>query len=301
MAVHPLRNEILKSLAAFSSDIKIAHSIFALPFAVVGLVLSGAGWPTASQSVLLLVAMVSARSFAMGINRWLDSDIDALNQRTVIRAIPAGRLSRREALLISLSAGAVLIVTASLLSPLCGILSLPLLFILGFYSRMKRISFLTHFYLGFCLAMAPVAVSVALTGKVGVATLLVAAAVIVWTAGFDILYSLQDRTFDGANGLYSIPARFGAQTSLWISRVCFCLMILFLALAGQFARAGAFWHLALLGVSGLLFWEHWILRDHAEQVDGRLIDKAFFTANAWVSMVFCCGVLLDLFVRTAIQ
>ena len=293
-----MRNELVKSLAAFSSDIKIAHSIFALPFALVGLILSGAGWPTVSQSVLLLVAMVSARSFAMGMNRWLDSDIDALNQRTVMRAIPAGRLSSQGGLFFSLGAGVVLVFAASMLSPLCGILSCPLLMILAFYSRMKRISCLTHFYLGLCLAMAPVAVSIALTGRAGAATLLVAAAVTVWTAGFDILYSLQDRTFDGENGLHSIPARYGARAAVLISRGCFGLMILFLALAGRVAGAGALWNLALVAVSGLLFWEHWILRDHAEQVDGRLIDKAFFTANAWISMVFCAGVLMDLVART---
>lgn len=297
MAVQTVRNELVNSLAAFSSDIKIAHSIFALPFALVGLVLSGASLPTVQQSFLLFLAMVSARTFAMGMNRWLDADIDALNQRTVNRAIPSGRIKAGYVLTITLAAAAVFIVAATLLSTLCGLLSFPLLVILGFYSRMKRISWLTHFYLGMCLALAPVAVSIALTGTVSVATLLVAAAVSVWTAGFDILYSLQDRTFDGANRLHSIPARFGPNQALWISRTCFVLMLVLLGFAGRLSGAGIFWQLGVVFVAGLLFWEHWILRGHAGDIDGRLIDKAFFTANAWVSVVFCCCVLLDLLFR----
>jgi 4-hydroxybenzoate polyprenyltransferase len=292
---------MVKSLAAFSSDIKIAHSIFALPFAVVGLVLSGAGLPTAYQASFLLVAMVSARSFAMGMNRWLDADIDALNPRTAMRAIPSGRLGRRDGLLISLGAGVMFVAAAAMLSPLCGFLAVPLLMILAFYSKMKRVSYVTHFYLGLCLALAPVAVSIALTGTVRSPTLLVAAAVTVWTAGFDILYSLQDRTFDGRNGLHSVPARFGARKSIWISRACFVLMITFLSVAGYLAGGGICWGISILAVAGLLFWEHWILRDHAEHVDGRLIDKAFFTANAWVSVIFCCGVLLDAVFKVAGQ
>lgn len=280
-------------LSAFSADIKLAHSVFAMPFAVVGLVLSGAGWPSFRQALFLFVAMVSARSFAMGMNRYLDADIDSLNERTALRAIPSGRIHRRQSLAISLAAAAVFLAAAFGLSMMCGFLALPLLVILAFYSQMKRIGWMTHFYLGLCLALAPVAVSIALTGSVPVATLLVAAAVIFWTAGFDILYSLQDRTFDQAHGLASIPARFGARNSLWISRLCFSVMLILLVAAGQTSGAGIFWYAALVVVSALLFWEHWILRDTAEQVDGRLIDKAFFTANAWISVVFCAGVLVD--------
>ena len=194
MAIQTLRNEMVdgspgwtRILRAFSADIKLAHSVFAMPFAIVGLVLSGASWPSFHQAFLLLVAMVSARSFAMGINRYLDAEIDSLNERTVLRAIPAGRMLRQQSLAISLAAGAIFIAAAFGLSTMCGFLGVPLLVILAFYSQMKRIGWMTHFYLGLCLALAPVAVSIALTGSVPVATLLVAAAVIFWTAGFDIL------------------------------------------------------------------------------------------------------------------
>jgi 4-hydroxybenzoate polyprenyltransferase len=300
MAIQTLRNEMVdvsprwtRILGAFSADIKLAHSVFAMPFAVVGLVLSGAGWPSLYQAFFLLVAMVSARSFAMGMNRYLDADIDSLNERTVLRAIPAGRIHRHQSLAISLAAAAIFLAASFALSTMCGFMAIPLLMILAFYSQMKRIGWMTHFYLGLCLALAPVAVSIALTGSVPLATLLVAAAVTFWTAGFDILYSLQDRTFDQAHGLASIPARFGARNSLWISRLCFAAMMILLVSAGQISDAGIFWYAALIAVSALLFWEHWILRNTAEQVDGRLIDKAFFTANAWISVVFCAGVLVD--------
>ena len=286
------------SLATFSVDIKLAHSIFAIPFAIVGLLLSGAGWPSPMQAVLLVLAMVSARSFAMGMNRFLDADIDALNDRTKMRAIPAGRLSHRRGLVISLGAGLIFLVAAFALSPMCGALAAPLMVILAYYSHMKRISWLTHFYLGVCLALAPVAVSIALTGTVPTSTILVGVAVTLWVAGFDILYSLQDRTFDASLGLHSIPARFGSARSLIISRICFVLMAILLAAAGWISGAGVFWYGGLAMVSALLFWEHWIVRHNAEDVDGRLIDKAFFTANSLVSVVFCGGVLLDFVVRS---
>ena len=280
-------------LRVFSADIKLAHSVFAMPFALVGLALSGAGWPSLSQTLFLLVAMVSARSFAMGMNRYLDADIDSLNERTVLRAIPAGRLGRGQSLAITVATAVIFLAAAFGLSAMCGLLAVPLLVILAFYSQMKRIGWLTHFYLGFCLAMAPVAVSIALTGSVPVATMLVAAAVTFWTAGFDILYSLQDRTFDQAHGLASIPAKFGARNALWISRLCFAAMIILLVSAGRTAGGGIFWYVSLIAVAALLFWEHWILRNNAENIDGHLIDKAFFNANAWVSVVFCAGVLMD--------
>ncbi len=285
------------SIQTFAGDIKLAHSVFALPFAVVGLILSRSGLPSLSQSFLLLVAMVSARSFAMGINRLLDADIDAKNERTSQRAIPSGRLSVRDGWWMTFFAGGVFIVASFALSPLCGKLSFPLLLILAFYSKMKRVSWLTHLYLGFCLAMAPVAASIALTGDVNSQTILVGMAVMFWTAGFDILYSLQDRTFDRQHGLYSAPVRFGVAGALWLSRVLFILMVILLVIAGRMHGAGVAWYLGTIVVSVLLGWEHWIVRDTAEKVDGRIIDKAFFTANAWVSAVFCLAVLMDQVLR----
>ncbi|MEY4631644.1 MAG: hypothetical protein RIQ81_1764 [Pseudomonadota bacterium] len=280
-------------IAVFAGDIKIAHSIFALPFAIVGVILSGAGLPTPETVSLLLVAMVSARSFAMGANRLLDADVDAMNPRTRMRAVPSGRLDLRSGWIITVAAAAVFIAAAFALSPLCGGLSFPLLLILAFYSHMKRLSWLTHWYLGLCLGLAPVAASIALTGGVTLPAVLVAIAVTMWTAGFDILYSLQDRSFDEENGLHSVPARFGVRRSLWISRIAFGAMIALLLAAGILSGAGLPWYAGVAGVAALLCWEHWILRDSAGTVDGKIIDKAFFTANAWVSVVFCAAAVLD--------
>lgn len=280
-------------IAVFAGDIKIAHSVFALPFAMVGLILSGAGTPSLQEAALLLLAMVSARSFAMGANRLLDADVDSRNPRTSQRAVPSGRLDLRSGWLITACTALVFIAAAFALSPLCGWLSFPLLVILAFYSHMKRISWVTHWYLGLCLGLAPLAATIALTGGVKLATVLLAIAVTMWTAGFDILYSLQDRTFDEGNGLHSVPARFGVARSLWISRGAFALMVLTLVATGLVTDAGLAWYAGVAGVSALLIWEHWILRHTANAVDGKLIDKAFFTANAWVSVVFCAAAVVD--------
>jgi 4-hydroxybenzoate polyprenyltransferase len=285
------------SLTAFLTDIKLAHSIFALPFAVVGFLIGGSPFPGVSKVFLAVGGMVTARTFAMGMNRFLDHKLDGQNPRTSGRSIPSGRLGPLAALCWSLLAGVFFVAISFGLSPLAGWLSVPLLMILAFYSLMKRISWLTHWYLGFCLGLAPVAVNVAFGGSVSVPVGLVGAAVMFWTAGFDIIYSLQDRSFDAEKGLRSIPAAFGPAKALFLSRLSFLAMILCLMAVGMMVSAGNLYFAGVVVVAGILLFEQFIVRDIVSSPGAVRIETAFFTANAWVSVLFYCFVQWDYLIR----
>ena len=283
----------LPSLAVFASDIKLAHSIFAMPFAASAFVLAALPLPSARQCLLLVVAMVTARSFAMGMNRYLDRRVDAANPRTRGRRIPSGDLRATHGLAWSLLAAAVFTVVAWELSPLAGFCAPPLLVVLMLYSYMKRWTILTHWYLGFCLGLAPVAVEVALRGQISLPTALLGLAVALWTAGFDVLYALQDLTFDQETGLKSIPSRFGPRRSLWISRACFAAMVVLLGLAGVASDRSVVYYLGVVAVAALLTWEHVLVRDARDTGVSRHLNVAFFNLNAYVSVVFCAFAVLD--------
>lgn len=282
-----------ESFASFSKDIKFAHSIFALPFAMSAIVIGNIPVPSPKQILLLLVAMVSARSFAMGMNRYLDRKIDSKNPRTTNRQIPKGALKARHSLFWSLGMGLVFIASAFLLNNMAGVLSIPVLVILAGYSMMKRISWLTHWYLGACLGLAPIAVSIALTGTVSAVIICIGLAVTMWTAGFDILYSIQDRQFDVDNQLCSVPAKFGPWNSVLLSRFCFGAMLFLLIVAGLISNTGAFYYIAVSGVAIVLSIEQWMVRDVKLNGTSQNITAAFFNVNAWVSVIFYAFVQLD--------
>lgn len=285
--------DVLKSLKNFALDIKIAHSVFALPFAVSALVIGNVGLPSVKQNILLLVCMISARSFAMGMNRFLDRHIDAVNPRTQNRQIPTGNLTPKEGLTWSLVWGGVFILSAFFLNNLSGFLSFPVLAILAGYSFMKKISWLTHWYLGFCLGLAPIAVSIALLGYASLPVLFLGAAVTMWTAGFDILYSIQDIDFDQGEKLHSAPSRFGIKRSVMLSRFSFVAMIIFLLAAGYAVTAGVFYFAAVILIASILAYEHWLVRDLMTIGKTDKMGAAFFTMNAWVSFVFYVFVQID--------
>ncbi len=287
------------SLLAFGRDIKLAHSVFALPFAVAALFLAPIIFPDVRQWLLLLICMVCARCFAMGINRTLDADIDTMNPRTQNRMIPQGRLDRRQSMLWSWMFGAIFIVAAFGLNLTAGYLSVPLLMVLAGYSVTKRFTWLCHWYLGFCLGFAPVAVYIALGYQPPIAVVLLGIGVAAWTAGFDIIYSLQDINFDRTRKLHSIPAVYGAKKALLISRLNFLVMIVCLLLAGYFAATGIVYYLGVLSVATILAYEHWLVRDAAFSKDGGStnINAAFFNLNALVSFFFLLFVFIDALVR----
>ena len=262
--------------------IKIEHTLFALPFAFLGAVLAADGVPTAWQSVWIIAAMVGARSTAMAFNRIADKDYDARNPRTSMRAIPAGVLSAGFVWGFTIISAAIFFIAAAMLNRLTLLLSPVALASIVLYSYTKRWTLLSHLVLGWCLAIAPTGAWIAVRGAIdSPIPLLLSLVVMLWTAGFDVLYACQDFEFDRREGLYSIPARFGIARSLWISRTLH---------AGAFAALVALYFLtnlgaiALLGViatGALLIYQHTLVRAD----DLSRLDAAFFTTNAFVSVI----------------
>ena len=278
--------------------IKFEHSVFALPFALTGALLAWreGGFPHDGLWLKLLwiiVAMVAARSVAMAFNRVLDADIDARNPRTKMRHLPAGLLSRRFAWGFILIWAAVFLFAARELNPLCFRLAPVALGIVMFYSFTKRFTSLSHIVLGFSLGIAPAAAWIAIHGSLDPRILWLTAAVTLWTAGFDIIYSCQDFAFDVQAGLFSLPRRFGIAGALWISRALHVGMIVcLLILVNRFALGGV----AIAGVAavaGLLIWEHRLVRAD----DLSRVDAAFFTMNGYVSVIFFVFWAADLYFR----
>jgi 4-hydroxybenzoate polyprenyltransferase len=281
------------SLAArYLSLIKFEHTIFALPFALISLLVASGGRPAWSVLLWVLVAMVGARSAAMAFNRLLDRDIDAANPRTADRHLPTGAVSVTGATIFVLLSAAVLIFAAWMLNPFCFRLSpVALLVVLG-YSAMKRFTPLAHLVLGLGLGIAPVGAWLAVTGEFAAFPLWLSAAVMFWVAGFDTIYGIQDADFDREAGLHSLASRFGVARALLLSRVFHVLSIGFMA--GAFRRTEMLGPVSLVGVgimAALLAWEQSIVVGG----DMRRIDKAFFVINSWVGMVLLAVVLIDIY------
>lgn len=270
----------MKRLLEIFDMIKIEHTLFALPFALVGLLFGADGWPGWRLLGLVALAMVFARSAAMAFNRWTDAKIDAQNPRTRSRSIPAGRLKRASVLVFVLVNAVLFIVVCSLINRMTFLLSpVALLVVLG-YSYTKRFTFLSHLVLGLGLAIAPAGGWIAARGTLDLPAVLLSLAVLFWVAGFDILYALQDQAFDRENGLYSVPVRFGNGGSLLLARVCHALMIIALGLFVWLTGAGA-WFAAGVGVSAiLLIYEHSLVRAD----DLSRLDAAFFQVNSVLSI-----------------
>jgi 4-hydroxybenzoate polyprenyltransferase len=287
-----------RSIQFFAKDIKLSHSIFALPFALSALTFLSVNSVTAGRILLIVVCMVTARSFAMGMNRYLDRHIDAGNPRTRGRMIPAAQLTAGQSLGWSLTFGALFVVCSFALSRLAGLLSLPLLVVLAGYSWQKRYTWLCHLYLGMCLGFSPIAVEIALTGQVSLPVLLVGLGVAFWTAGFDVIYSLQDRGFDLSTGLHSIPQRFGFAGAINLSRLLFGAMVLSLAAAGWVAGSGWIYFAGIALIAVVLAGEHYLIRDAKKDGSSRYINKAFFDFNAFVSLFFFTVALTDVLLRT---
>ena len=275
-------NAAAKNVRTTLEMIKIEHTLFALPFALLGAVLAAGGLPTVRQIIWITLAMVGARSCAMAFNRIADKEIDALNPRTKMRAIPAGTLSVGFAWAFTILAAALFFVAAAMLNHLTLILAPLALASILLYSYTKRWTTLSHLVLGWCLAIAPAGAWIAVRGSLdSPVPFLLSLVVMLWTAGFDVLYACQDYEFDRATGLHSIPRKFGISRALWISR---CLH------AGAFATLIALYlvthlgALALTGVIGtglLLVYQHTLVR----ATDLSRLNAAFFTTNAFVSVI----------------
>lgn len=269
--------------------IKFEHTVFALPFALLGALAAAQGIPPLRTSLWILAAMVGARTAAMTFNRLVDEEVDAENPRTATRALPAGRVSRAGAMVL-MGAGIVLFgLAAGALGPLTWALSpLALLIILG-YSLCKRFTAWAHVVLGLSLSGAPLGAWIAVAGRIEAPALWLSGGVLAWTAGFDILYALQDETFDRRAGLHSIPSRLGTTRALFLSRTLHLLALLCWALFNH-QMGGHLWSWAgWCVVAGMLAREQWLVRNG----DLSRIDQAFFTLNSLVGLVFFLGHLLE--------
>jgi 4-hydroxybenzoate polyprenyltransferase len=273
---------VLNNIRTTLEMIKIEHTLFALPFAFLGATLAAGGAPSVWQIVWIIVAMVGARSTAMAFNRIADRDYDALNPRTKTRAIPAGALSVAFVWGFTIVSAGLFFFAAAMLNRLTLLLAPIAIASVVFYSYTKRWTLLSHLVLGWCLGIAPTGAWIAVRGALdSPVPLLLSLVVMLWTAGFDVLYACQDYDFDRREGLHSIPARLGIARSLWISRLLH---------AGAFAALVALYFLtnlgslALLGViatGALLLYQHTLVRAD----DLSRLNAAFFTTNAFVSVI----------------
>lgn len=280
-------------LAAYANFVKVAHTVFALPFTVVGIVTASLRYPLQARTVILAVLAFGAARFAgMGFNRIVDVRFDARNPRTAIRELPSGRMSLAEGWGLVILMSAIFLVASFLLNPLCGRLApVALLWICG-YSYSKRFTSLSHLWLGWGLAIAPVGGYLAVAGewsKPWWLILLLAGSVACWVAGFDIIYALQDESFDRSQGLRSIPERLGARRAITVARSSHVVAIMILMLFG--ANSGLGWIFgSAIGVAALiLIWEHRLVRAD----DYSRLDTAFFTMNGIISAVVALGAVID--------
>jgi 4-hydroxybenzoate polyprenyltransferase len=273
----------------FASLVKIEHTVFALPFAYIGALLAVNEVPSGHDLLWITVAMVGARSLAMGINRVVDAEIDAHNPRTATRELPAGLLSRAQVVLFCAVAFAVYLLACFQLDPIVRWLwPMPLV---GFvvYPYLKRFTWLSHLWLGVVDGLAPLGGWVAVTGQLPWEAWALGAAVAVWIAGFDLFYSLFDRDIDLAQGLHSVAARFGVQGVFWGARLLHALTLVLLVAVGLGLDVGVFYWLGVVAVGVLLAYEHSLVRPS----DLRRLDAAFFTVNGVISVVFFLFVLAD--------
>ena len=280
--------KIVKLLSDLNELVMFKHSIFSLPFIFIAMIVSAKGWFGWKLFFLGIGAAVSARNFAMGFNRYADIDIDKNNPRTTSRPSVDGRLKPKSILLFTIINALLFVAIAYVINPLAFYLSFPILMILGGYSLFKRFSSLAHLILGLSLGLAPIAGVVAVEGRITTWSVALAVGVMFWVAGFDLLYSLQDIEFDKKNNLHSIPSVYGAKKTMLISKVFHIVAVLFWAVFAYLANLGFLTYL-VVGISGvILYFEHRIVT-----ADFSKIDRAFFTLNGYLGIIFLIFVILD--------
>jgi 4-hydroxybenzoate polyprenyltransferase len=288
----------MKRLRTYASFVRFSHSVFALPFALTGALLAvhrGHDWSAAAiarRFGWIVVAMVAARSAAMGFNRLADASHDALNPRTAMRELPRGLMTRAEAIAFVTVFSIVFIFAAWQLGPLCLALSPLALAIVFWYSLAKRYTTYTQLFLGLAMAVAPVGGWLAAGGRSGAEPWLLGLAIGTWVGGFDVLYACQDLAFDRAHGLRSIPVRFGVARSLLISRVMHVITVVCLALLGPVADLGPLYLLGVVGVALLLVYEQSLVRvDDLSQV------KRAFDLNGYVGILYLAATAAAIYVH----
>jgi len=279
---------VLQKVKDFNELVMFEHSIFSLPFIFIAMVVAADGWFGYRLLLLGILAALSARNFAMGVNRYADRDIDAQNPRTASRPNVDGRLDAVSILIFIALNALLFVVVAYMINTLAFVLSFPILLVLGSYSYFKRFSSLAHIILGISLGLAPIAGVVAVSGTIPLWSILLSLGVIFWVAGFDLLYSLQDIDFDKEKNLHSIPSKYGADSTLFISALFHGLAVLFWLLFVWSAGLGFFAFGAAVGSAFVLYYEQQLVRR-----DFTKIDRAFFTVNGYLGIAFFLLIILD--------
>ncbi len=264
------------------------HSIFSLPFIFIAMIVSAKGWFGFGLLLLGVLAAISARNFAMGLNRYADREFDAENPRTQNRPSVDGRLDASSILIFTVVNALIFIAVAYMINDLAFYLSFPMLVVLGSYSYFKRFSSMAHIVLGLSLGLAPIAGSIAVEATVPAWTVLLSFGVMFWVAGFDLLYSLQDIDFDVKRGLHSIPSIYGAEATMLISTIFHVVTVFLWAMFVWCANLGLFAWLAVLLSAMMLGYEHYLVRK-----DFTKIDRAFFTINGYLGIVFLAFIIFD--------
>jgi 4-hydroxybenzoate polyprenyltransferase len=276
----------------FLDAIKFEHTVFALPFAYVAMVLAADGWPGWPTVLWVTLAMAGARTLAMSVNRLVDRFIDAANPRTARRHLPAGLLAPWQVAAAAVVAGALLLLSAWMLNPLCLALApLAVLFLVG-YSYTKRFTWLSHWILGFTDGIAAAGGWIAVRAAFAPPVYVLWFALTVWIAGFDLIYACQDVEFDRQHRLHSVPARFGIPAALATARACHALTVAAFALLGVMMGLGWLYWLGVAVVAGLLVYEHSLVSPS----DLSRLDVAFFNVNGYIAVILFLSVLAGLVV-----
>ncbi len=279
-------------LKNFSELVMFEHTIFSMPFIFLAMIVAANGWFGFKLLILGALAAISARNFAMGVNRYLDRDIDALNPRTKNRPSVDGRVSTKEMLIFIALNALGFILVAYLINSLAFKLSIPILITLAAYTLFKRFSALAHIILGISLGLAPIAGAIAVLSSTPLWVYALSIGVVFWVAGFDLLYSLQDIEFDKANNLHSIPSKFGAKNTLLLALIFHIITIICWYIFVNLASLGVISKIAVLISAIMLSYEHYLVRK-----DFTKIDRAFFTVNGYLGFIFFILVTLDVVLK----
>ena len=283
---------MISEVVKWGEFVKLSHTVFALPFAIASMVLAAKetrGWPGWRLFILIIAAVVFARTCAMAFNRIVDRKFDAENPRTVGRHLPAGKISLPSAWALCILSAVAFLAVSYFINYVCFFLAPVALIVVCFYSLTKRFTDFTHIYLGVALALAPIGAWLAVRGTLHIAPVVLALAVVCWLVGFDIIYALQDYEFDKTHGLHSLVVRWGPKNALQFSFLLHLLMWGLLAVYGLFSRLWIPYFVALLIILVSLLLEHWIARRRSL----KWINVAFFRLNALVSITFMLGVVVS--------
>ncbi len=288
---------MVKSIKNYLSLVTFAHTVFAMPFAFIGFAIGLKAMnfntykPWWELLILVLLCMVFARSAAMAFNRWLDADFDAINPRTAVREIPAGIISKRNAMVFVVCSCFAFIVTTYFINALCLVLAPVALFVILFYSYTKRFTSLCHLVLGLGLSLSPIGAYIAVTGKFAFVPVLFSLSVLFWVSGFDIIYALQDEEFDKVNQLRSIPSMLGANRALRVSEFLHVLSFASIIAAGVLGKFSWFYWAGAAIFGYFLFYQHTLVKPK----DLSRVNRAFFTSNGIASVIFSLFVLIDIY------